>query len=73
MKLEKSNYSLIAEIAFIHLMLAHYRNQLLYLFVPEAMLALSLPSDMPCSTGSVCVCVCVCECVCEFAHVRART
>ena len=74
MKLEKSNYELITEIALVHLMLAHYRNQLLHLFVPEAMLALSLPGDMPCSTGSdVCVvCVGVCsvgEGVCGSGHV----
>ena len=51
MKLAKSDYGLITEVSFVHLLLAHYRNQLLHLFVPEAMLALSLHDNQPCNTG----------------------
>ena len=49
MKLAKPDYELITEVAFVHLLLAHYRNQLLHLFVPEAMLALSLHDNEPCN------------------------
>ena len=35
----------IMEVGFKHMLLSHYRNQLLHWFVPEAMLALSLSSN----------------------------
>ena len=51
LKLAKSDYELIMDVSFVQLLLARYRNQLLHLFVPEAMLALSLHDNQPCNTG----------------------
>lgn len=51
MDLGRTDYETIVKIAFVHLLLGHYRNQLLFLFLPEAILALSLHGHMPCSTG----------------------
>ena len=53
MELNRTDFDLIIELSFIHLMLAHYRNQLLHLFVPEAMLALCLRRDTPTNIGKV--------------------
>ena len=41
----------ITEISFVHLMVAHYRNQLLFALIPEAMAALSLYRFLPCNRG----------------------
>ena len=38
----------IKDISFKHLLLSHYRNQLLHWFVPESMLALSLSLNGTC-------------------------
>ena len=51
MDLDDSDYDVITDIGSAHLLLAHYRNQLVHLFVPEAMAALCLHSDMPCDRG----------------------
>ena len=51
MELSRTDLDLITEISFVHLLLAHYRNQLLHLFVPEAMLALCLHRDTPTDIG----------------------
>lgn len=49
--LQQCNFDVVMETAFPHLLLAHYRNQLLFLFVPEAILALCCRGDQDCSTG----------------------
>ena len=41
-QLPSEELDLLKQEAFFHLLLAHYRNQLLHLFVTEAMMALSL-------------------------------
>ncbi len=41
-KLKHSEFSQLSEVAFVHLHLAHYRNQLLHLFVEDAMVSLCL-------------------------------
>lgn len=42
LRLASEDYEGIKDVGFTHLLLSHYRNQLLHWFVPEAMLALSL-------------------------------
>ena len=37
MALDSSELHLITEISYVHLMLAHYRNQLMFALIPEAM------------------------------------
>lgn len=44
-KLEHSELSQLSEVAFVHLHLAHYRNQLLHLFVEDAMVSLCLDPE----------------------------
>lgn len=44
-KLEKSEFKELSDVAFVHLHLAHYRNQLLHLFIEDAMLTLCLDLD----------------------------
>lgn len=41
-KMDVSYFHHLSEVAFVHLHLAHYRNQLLHLFVEDAMMALCL-------------------------------
>lgn len=50
--LDSSELHIITQISFVHLMLAHYRNQLMFALVPEAMAALSLYRFLPCSRVS---------------------
>ena len=37
------------DVAFSRILLSHYRNQLIHLFVAEAMMALSVSSCLPCT------------------------
>lgn len=50
-EIEKLDLDAILDSGFTCLILAHYRNQLLYLFVLEAMAALSLRGNTPCDRG----------------------
>ena len=45
-QLERVEFSQLCEVAFVHLHLAHYRNQLLHLFVEDAMLSLCITPEM---------------------------
>ncbi|KAL5463463.1 hypothetical protein EMCRGX_G032358 [Ephydatia muelleri] len=49
MALDSSELHLITEISYMHLMLAHYRNQLMFALIPEAMVALSMYRFLPCN------------------------
>ena len=51
MALDSSELHLITEISYMHLMLAHYRNQLMFALIPEAMVALSMYRFLPCNKG----------------------
>lgn len=42
LRLSKGECDAVKDVGFKHLLLSHYRNQLLHWFAPEAMLALSL-------------------------------
>ena len=57
MELNRADLDLVTELSFLHLLLAHYRNQLLHLFVPEAMLALCLHRDTPTDIGKAQCCL----------------
>lgn len=48
MTLNPAHFQAVSEVAFTHLLLGHYRNQILHLYVPEALLALSLHSNTSC-------------------------
>ncbi len=50
-EIDQRDLDSILEAGLVYLLLAHYRNQLLYLFVPEAMTALSLRANLPCDRG----------------------
>lgn len=45
-QMDNSSFNQITEISFIYLRLGHYRNQLLHLFVEDAMLALCLAPEV---------------------------
>ena len=45
-QIDASSFNQATEIAFIYLRLGHYRNQLLHLFVEDAMLALCLAPEI---------------------------
>lgn len=45
-EIEPSDFSYLSEIALTHLHLAHYRNQLLHLFVEDAMVALCMATEI---------------------------
>lgn len=51
LNLQQHTFDVIMETGFLRLLLAHYRNQLLFLFVPEAMLVLCCHGDQASSTG----------------------
>ena len=51
MDMEKQYFDRVVETGYVHLLLAHYRNQLLHLFVPEALVAMSLHGNTPCDRG----------------------
>ena len=51
MTLNPAHFQAVSEVAFTHLLLGHYRNQILHLYVPEALLALSLHSNTSCDKG----------------------
>ena len=51
LNLQQCSFDVVMETGFLRLLLAHYRNQLLFLFVPEAMLALCCHGDQASSTG----------------------
>lgn len=42
----------VTDLAFTRLQLSYYRNQLLHLFIAEAILAMSIYHCLPCSQGS---------------------
>lgn len=43
----------VTDLAFTRLQLSHYRNQLLHLFIAEAILAMSIYHCLPCSQGKL--------------------
>lgn len=51
MELKEVESQKVMGVAFSRLLLSHYRNQLLHLFVEEAILALSLSCCLPCAEG----------------------
>ena len=55
LRLSDGDCDSVKEVGFKHLLLSHYRNQLLHWFIPEAMLALSLSDsgDNDTSIGEV--------------------
>lgn len=44
--METAYFNRLSEVAYFHLHLAHYRNQLLHLFIEDALLAVCLTDSM---------------------------
>lgn len=61
-KMDTNSFNLLAETAMPYLRLAYYRNQLLHLFVKDAILALCLAPESDYGTYFSSVC---CSCVCH--------
>ena len=55
-QIDSASFSQLCSIAFVHLRLGYYRNQLMHLFVEDAMLAVCLAPEID---YGVCVCACV--------------